>query len=128
MPCLSRCVVPGVVNRFYGHCFGGSHPFDSCVNQPTPDSLPPEVFRNVNGVDYSYAAWLNDGRNRLPVVDASNKEPGNDTIGFCHEPEAIYPPKSGVKPLFHCGLGVGSEMHVGTRDTLKVSEPGSLDL
>src|SRR5262249_33365297 len=128
MPRLSRCIVPGVINGFYGHSFGGSHRFNRSVDQLTADSLPSEVFGNVNGVDYSYTARLDYWRNRFPVVDASNKETGNDSTGFRHEPEAIDLAESGAKPLFHCGLGIRSEVHIGTCDILKVSQPGSLDL
>src|SRR5262245_51023709 len=128
MPRLSRWIVPGVVNRLHGHSIGSAHPFDSPVDQLTADSLPPEVFGNVNGVDYSNTARLDYRRNGLPVVDASNKETGNDFTGFRHEPESIYLPESGVKPLFHCGPGIRPEVHIGTRDIVKVSEPCLLDL
>ena len=128
MPRLSRCIVPGVVYSFHGHSFGRAHPFDSSIDQLTADSLPSEVFGNVNGVDYSYTARFDYGGNRLPVVDASNQETGNDPTGFRHEPESIYLPESGVKPLFHCSPGIRSEVHIGTRDVLKISEPGLLDL
>src|SRR5262245_27112140 len=128
MRCLSRCIVPGVVYGFYGDSFGRAHPFDSSVDQLTANSLPPKVFGNVNGVDYSDTARFDYGGHRLPVVDASNQETGNDSTGFGHEAESIYRLESSVKPLFHWVLGIRSEVHIGTCDVLKVSEPGSLDL
>src|SRR5262245_14116827 len=128
MPRLIRRIVPGFVNRFLCYSFSVPHRSNSSVDQLSADSLPPEVFRNVYGVDYAYTARLDDGRNRFPVVDASNEETSNDSMGFRHQPEAIYLSESGVKPLFHGGLGIGSEVHVGTCDILKVSEPGSLNL
>src|SRR5438876_1807401 len=128
MPCVSGSIVPYVVNRFHGDGIGSSHFSNRCVDQSAADSLAAELLAHVYGIDNSNPPWLDDGGNGFPIIDAPDQKTGHDPVRFGHESNAIGLPEPASQPLFHCGVGIRPDLHIGTCNTLEMLQPCLLDL
>src|SRR5258706_14872102 len=80
MPCLSRRLVPRLIDGLDGHDVRFLHFLNGMVNQLAGNTVPPEIFTHIYSVYDAGSPRFDHGRNRLPVIKAPDKEPRHRSI------------------------------------------------
>src|SRR5438477_3488796 len=93
MPHFSGSVIPRLVDGFDGDRICRPHGLNRALDQSAANSLAPELFGNVHGIDNSDPAGLNDGRHGFPIADASDEKARYDTLMLRDEPHTVRLPE-----------------------------------
>src|ERR1051325_3008026 len=105
-PNPGRRLIPCFVYCFDSHGVCIFHYLNGAVDQTCSDSLPPETFIHVYGINDSNSTRIDDGRNRLPIVNTPDEKTRHHIFLAGNKSDILWLLESLGQPMFHgcCGI------------------------